>query len=384
MNKEIRTIKIIGSAYPFRGGLAAYNERLALEFSNQGFHVEVETFTVQYPKLLFPGKSQFVEGEAPVGLNIRRTVNSVNPINWILVGQRIRKEKPDLLIVKYWLPFMAPCFGTIIRIIKRNKHTKVIGIADNIIPHEKRIGDSLLTTYFMNSIDGMVAMSKIVFDDIFKFRKNLPSGICPHPLFDNFGEKLEREAALSKLGIDPTFNYILFFGFIREYKGLDLLLKAFANQDLKDIPVKLIVAGEFYTDSSPYFDLIEKLDMKDKVLMINKFIADHEVNTYFCAADIVVQPYKNATQSGVTQIGYHFDKPMLVTNVGALAEIIPDQKVGYVVEPDENQISAALLDFYRNKRQHEFEVCASEEKKKFSWSRMTDTIVDVFNQTIRK
>lgn len=383
MSTKIKTIKIIGSAFPFRGGLAAYNERLAKEFIEQGFEVELETFTLQYPKILFPGKTQFASGKAPANLSVKRTINSINPINWILSGNRIRKEKPDLLIFKYWLPFMAPCFGTIIRIVKRNRHTKVVCIADNIVPHEKRFGDQQLTAYFMNSIDGMVAMSKSVYNDIFLFRKELPAAICPHPLFDNFGIKLSREDALVKLGLDPNYHYLLFFGFIRDYKGLDLILKAFSNQELKALPVKLIVAGEFYTDSRPYFKLIEMLDLKDKVLMKNEFIADDDVNSYFCAADIVVQPYKNATQSGVTQIGYHFDKPMLVTNVGALAEIIPDQKVGYVVEPDENEISKALIDFFTNHRQREFEVNVLEEKKKFSWSRMTESILEVFNQTNR-
>jgi len=380
MNNRVKTIKIIGTAWPFRGGLAAYNERLAKEFSDQGFSVEIETFTVQYPKLLFPGKTQLADWNAPKNLRIRQTVNSVNPINWLCTGNRIRKEKPDLIIVKYWLPFMAPCFGTINRLVRRNKRTRIISIADNIVPHEKRPGDKLLTSYFMNSIDGMVAMSKSVYNDISIFRSNLPSGICPHPLFDNFGEKRSREVAIQTLNLDPGFSYMLFFGFIRDYKGLDILLKAISKPEIKSLPVKLIVAGEFYTNPSPYFEMIEKLGLQDKVVMVNKFIADHEVNNYFCAADIVVQPYKDATQSGVTQIAYHFDKPMLVTNVGALAEIVPDQKVGYVVEPREEEITNALVDFFRNKRKTEFETQVAEEKKKFAWSKMTNTILDIYNQ----
>ncbi len=380
MNNRIKTIKIIGTAWPFRGGLAAYNERLAKEFSNQGFLVSIETFTLQYPKLLFPGKTQLADWEAPKSLKIKQTVNSINPFNWLRVGNRIRKEKPDLVIFKYWIPFMAPCFGTIIRLIKRNKHSKVISIADNIVPHEKRPGDKLLTSYFMRSIDGMVAMSKSVYNDISIFRNNFPSGICPHPLFDNFGENISRDVAIHKLGLDPGFSYMLFFGFIRDYKGLDILLKAVSKPELKSLPVKLIVAGEFYTNPSPYFEMIGKLGLQDKVLMINKFIANHEVNQYFCAADIVVQPYKNATQSGVTQIAYHFGKSMLVTNVGALAEIVPDQKVGYVVEPREDKITDALVDFFRNNRKKEFEDHVAEEKKKFAWSKMTNTILDTYNQ----
>jgi glycosyltransferase involved in cell wall biosynthesis len=374
-------VKIIGPAYPYRGGLAAYNERLAREFIARGFRVEMETFTLQYPAIFFPGKTQYAGWEAPEGLDIRRTVSSVNPFNWIRVGNRIKKEKPDLVIFKYWIPLMAPCFGTIIRCMKKNRHTKVICIADNIIPHERRPGDKQLTSYFMQAVDGVVAMSKSVYEDILIFRKDIPRAICPHPLFDNFGEKIDRDVAVQKLNLDPSPRYMLFFGFIRDYKGLDLLLKALVNPVLNKMPVKLIVAGEFYTNSQPYFELIEKLGLGDKVILINKFIADQEVNSYFCAADIVVQPYKDATQSGVTQIGYHFNKPMLVTNVGGLAEIIPDQRAGYVVPPDEEAIARALIDFYEHKRQREFEANVAEEKKKFSWSNMVGTIEKVFNQT---
>jgi len=377
----MKYVKIIGPAYPYRGGLAAYNERLAREFTDQGYRVEMETFTLQYPGILFPGKTQYADWKAPEGLSIRRTISSVNPLNWINAGMRIKKERPDLLIFKYWIPFMAPCFGTIIRCVKRNRHTKVICIADNIIPHEKRPGDRQLTSYFMRNLDGVVAMSRSVYEDILTFRKDIPRAICPHPLFDNFGEKIGRDQALQKLGLDPAFRYMLFFGFIRDYKGLDLLLKAMANPVMDRMPVKLIVAGEFYTDSKPYFELIEKLGIANKIVLIDQFIADQEVNSYFCSSDIVVQPYKDATQSGVTQIGYHFDKPMLVTNVGGLAEIIPDQKVGYVVRPDEEDIARALIDFYQNKRQSEFEANVAEEKKRFSWSNMIRTIEKLDHQT---
>ncbi len=379
-----KTIKIIGPAYPYRGGLAAYNERLAREFIQQGYQVKIETFTLQYPGILFPGKTQFADWEAPEGLNIKRTVSSINPFNWLKVGKRIRKEKPDILMVRYWLPFMAPSLGTICRKVRKNKHTKVICLADNIIPHEKRPGDKLLTSYFMKSIDGMVAMSESVLSDMKSFRADLSHALCPHPLFDNFGDKLETSKAKKILGLDSSLNYLLFFGFIRDYKGLDLLLKAFADDRLKQLPVKLIVAGEFYTDSKPYLELIEKLQLSERVILKTDFIPDNEVNRYFGAADLVVQPYKSATQSGVTQIGYHFEKSMLVTNVGGLAEIIPDQKVGYVVEPNEPAIADALLDFYENKRQDEFEKNLKIEKQKFSWKNMVNAFISVYENVTKR
>lgn len=377
---EVKTIKIIGPAYPFRGGLASYNERLAKQFIKQGYQVDIETFTLQYPGILFPGKSQFVDGPAPENLTIRRAVNSVNPLNWLSVGYRIKKEKPDLLMIRYWLPFMAPCLGTICRLVRSNKHTRVVCLADNIIPHEKRIGDKQLTSYFMKSIDGMVAMSQSVLDDIDQFNPQLPRALCPHPLYDNFGLKTEAQEAKTLLGLNPRGNYLLFFGFIREYKGLDLLLKAMADDRIKQLSVKLIVAGEFYTKPEPYLELIKELGLEDRVILRTEFIPEKHVTRYFGASDLVVQPYKSATQSGVTQIGYHFEKAMLVTNVGGLPEIIADQKIGYVTEPDEKEIANAIVDFYTNKRKDEFEKNIQEEKKKFSWENMVKAFLKVYNE----
>lgn len=370
----------MGPAYPFRGGLASYNERLAQEFQNQGHRVEIETFTIQYPGILFPGKSQYVDGKAPEHLKIKRTVNSINPLNWLRIGTRIRREKPDLLMVRYWLPFMAPALGTICRIVRKNKHTKVICLADNIVPHEKRPGDHLLTAYFMKSIDGMVAMSQSVLNDINRFNPKLPRALCPHPLFDNFGERIEQSKAKKLLHLELETSYLLFFGFIRDYKGLDILLKAFADQRLIERPVKLIIAGEFYTKPDPYLNLLADLNLSERVILHTDFIPNEKVNQYFSAVDLVVQPYKSATQSGVTQIGYHFEKAMLVTNVGGLSEIIPDQKIGYVVEPNEEAIADAIFDFYQNKRQIVFEQNIKEEKKKFSWENMVDAFLTVYNE----
>ena len=376
----MKTVKIIGTAFPFRGGLAAYNERLANEYIKQGYDVSIETFKLQYPNFLFPGKTQYADGEPPENLKIKRTINSINPLNWIKVGRRIKKEQPDLVIIKYWLPFMAPCFGTIAGIIRKNKHSKIICIADNIIPHEKRPGDNLLTAYFLRKVDGVVAQSKSVFNDVFKFTDKLPVKLCPHPMFDNFGEIIEREKALNLLGLSPESRYVLFFGFIRDYKGLDLLLEAFADPRIDELNVKLIVAGEFYSDSKPYLDRIEELNLKDNVILITDFIADNEVNKYFSAADLVAQPYKNATQSGVTQIGYHFNKPMLVTNVGGLPEIIPHNVIGYVIEPEVKSIADALYDFFSTDKKSTFETNILEEKKRFLWSTMTAAIAEVQNK----
>jgi len=365
---------IIGTAYPYRGGLAAYNERLAREFVSEGHEVEIYTFTLQYPSFLFPGKTQYSSEPAPADLKIIRRVNSVNPLNWIKTGREIRQKSPDLVVIKFWLPFMAPCLGTIARAVRRNNRTKVVSILDNIIPHEKRLADRLFASYFTGSVDGFVAMSKSVLADVELFDKNKPKVFCPHPLYDNFGEKITRPEALQKIGFPENQRYMLFFGFIRDYKGLDLLLRAFADSRFRAMNVQLMVAGEFYNNSEQYFALEKELGLEGKVIWRTDFIPDSEVKNYFCAADIIVQPYKSATQSGVTQIAYHFEKPMLVTNVGGLAEIVPDGKVGYIVEPDAVAIADALVDFYGNNRIESYRENILAEKEKYSWKRMVEAI----------
>ena len=367
-------ITIIVTAYPYRGGLSAYNERLAREFIAQGDDVTIETFTLQYPDFLFPGKTQYSTEPAPESLHIVRSVSSVNPFNWISVGKRIAKQTPDLLVVNYWLPFMSPCFGTIARYVRRNGKTKVMSILHNIIPHEKRFFDKPLSGYFVRAVDGFVAMSQSVLTDLEQFDTKKPRAFYPHPLYDNFGQKKTRAQALAALGLDASFSYILFFGFIRDYKGLDILLEAMADERLRQKNVKLIIAGEFYNNPDRYFELEKKYGIGDKLIWRNDYIPDAQVSSYFSAADIIAQPYKSATQSGVTQIAYHFEKPMLVTNVGGLSEIVPNGKVGYVVEPDAKEVADALCSFYENDRIAFFEENIREEKKKYAWSGMTDTI----------
>ncbi len=374
-------VLIIGTSYPYRGGLAVYNERLAKAFADNGDSVGIETFKVQYPSFLFPGKTQYADWEYEGSISIKRTINSINPFNWLKVGNRIRKEKYDIIIIKYWLPFMGPCFGTIARQIRKNGHTKIISILDNIIPHEKRLGDKLFTRWFVKHIDAFISMSESVQTDLDTFNDKKPRSLCPHPLYDNFGKRLTINESLLKLNLDNKYKYVLFFGLIREYKGLDLLLEAFALDILRKLPIKLIVAGEFYSNSNKYYQMIENLGLKERVIVFPNFIPDNEVNQYFGAADLIVQPYKSATQSGVTQIAYHFEKPIIVTNVGGLEEIVPNGKVGYVVKIDPIDISNAIADFFINNKSQQFISGIKEEKQKYTWERMINTIKTVYNQT---
>ena len=373
-------ILIVGPAWPYRGGIADFDERIAREYIKKGDEVEIFTFTLQYPSFLFPGKTQYSPDPRPEDLDIKRKVNSINPFNWIKVGRELKKKNANLLIIKFWLPLMAPCFGTIARIVKGNGKTKVISILDNIIPHEHRPGDKILSKYFISSIDAFIAMSKSVYDDLKSLNDKKPCLLSPHPIYDNFGTAVRREAAIGSLGLDPSAKYMLFFGFIRDYKGLDILLKAVADERIKNSDIKLIVAGEFYNNSEKYFEMEKQLGLEGKMIWRTDFIADEQVKNYFCASDIIVQPYKTATQSGVTQIAYHFEKPMLVTNVGGLPEIVPNGKVGYSVEPEAKVIADAISDFYCNGRYAEFVENIKEEKKKYSWDRMLENVDKAMSQ----
>lgn len=369
-------IIILGSAYPLRaGGLSTFNERLAQEFMNLGHEVIIYTFSLQYPSIFFPGKTQYAIRPKPRELDIRVKVNSINPINWILTGLKLKKERPDLLIVRYWLPFMAPCLGTIAAIARSNKFTRVVTIVDNIIPHEKRLGDKLLTSYYIGKSHGFVTLSRSVLKELEMIeRHDKPKIFSPHPLYDNFGEAMSREEALKALKLSPEYRYMLFFGFIREYKGLDILLEAMGDQHLNDLPVKLIVAGEYYSSDAEYVKIIREKSLSNKLVMHTNFIPNEKVAAYFCASDCVVQPYKDASQSGVTQVAYHFGIPMIVTNVGALPEMVPHMVAGLVVKPDAKSVANAIFRFFNKNLSEEFRKGVESQKKRFSWKILVDAI----------
>ncbi|MGJ1434845.1 MULTISPECIES: glycosyltransferase [Sphingobacterium] len=361
-------IVILGSAYPLRGGgIASFNERLASHFQELGHEVDIYSFSLQYPNFLFPGKSQYSDEPAPTGLHIKTIVNSINPFNWIKVGRELRKANYDLLIVRFWMPFFGPCLGTIQRQVRKNKHTKIVCIADNIIPHEQRIGDKMLIRYFLKSVDACLTMSKSVLADLKMLSPKKPAVYTPHPLYDNYGAHQSKKEARRLLKIAEEDKVVLFFGFIRQYKGLDILLEALAHSKVRDLGVKLLLAGEFYGDPAPYLELIKKYKLEEFIFMHTDFIPNQEVGRYFSAADCVVLPYRSATQSGITQVAYHFDLPMIVSNVGGLPELVQDGYVGYVVEPDARQIADGIFSFYHYNKEEQFRTNIIDEKRKYSW-----------------
>lgn len=375
-----RKVIIIGPAFPFRGGIANFNNALAQEYYDRGDDVTLYSFTLQYPGFLFPGTTQYENGEAPKDLKIKTLINSVNPFNWLNVARKINREKPDYVIIRYWLPFMAPCLGTIARLL--NKKIKILAITDNVIPHEKRMGDTLFTRYFVKSCDAFLTLSASVLDDLSKFTNTTFKKFIPHPIYDVFGDKIPKQQAIANLDLKPDDKHLLFFGFIRKYKGLDLMLKAMGDSRLKAMGIKLIIAGEFYDDKKEYTNMIADLGIAKNIIMKSDFIPADKVKDYFCAADMITQTYRTATQSGVTQIAYSFDRPMLVTNVGGLAEIVPNNKVGYVTSQNPIAIADAIVDFYTNNKEVEFMINTSTEKQRFSWESFVDGVEQLMQKQL--
>ncbi len=372
-------ISFVGPAYPYRGGLATIIETLARVFQQRGNEVDIKTFSLQYPRLLFPGKSQFRTGEAPADLRISRCVSTINPFSWLRVGRMLRREAPDMVVLKYWTPLMAPCFGTICRLARRNGKTKVVVHLDNITPHEPHLYDRPLNRYFLRSCDGFVYMSEAVNGDLRTYLPNAKAIFSPHPLFDGYGERLPRKEACRRLGLDEGVDYVMFFGYVREYKGLDLLLEAWAllKAEGKTAGRKLLVVGEVYGDDTKYREQIVRLGLEGDVVFHDKFVPDEEVALWFSVADMVALPYKSATQSGVTQVAYAFGVPMVVTRVGGLAEMVSDDVVGVLAEVSARSVADAISKVYEGDNLERYREGVRRERHRFSWESTADAIENI-------
>lgn len=370
---------IIGPAYPLRGGLATFDELFCQACIQQGHDCEIISYSLQYPNFLFPGSTQFdTSGHAPKNIKIHTLINSINPLSWVKTARFIKKQKPDFIVFRFWIPFMGPALGSIARMVRKSD-IKVLAITDNVIPHEKRVGDSAFAKYFINACDGFVTMSKAVMVDLQKFTTTSHKKYLLHPLYTSFGEKLDKCDARIDLVLPEDKQIVLFFGLIRKYKGLDMLLDAM--NELKSNPnILLVIAGEFYEDKQPYLDLIEKYQIHKNVILHAKFIANEDVKLYFSAADLVALPYRSATQSGVTQVSFHFEVPTLVTKVGGLGEIIPDKIAGYVVEPNGKAIAEAIKDYFESNRIGSFTEGMIREKQKYDWKIFVDEVFDFYRK----
>ena len=376
MEKKKKII-IVGPAWPYRGGIADFNERLAKELTAIGHEVSLVTFTLQYPGFLFPGKTQYSESPAP-GLRITRMLNSCNPVNWFKVGRALRRECADIIIFAFWMPYFGPALGTVARMAAKSGAIR-IGLMHNVLPHEKKVGDKVFSRYFCKGMDAFLSLSDAVLRDLDSLEPLKPRVMQPHPLYDNFGLAVSREDACARLGLDPEYRYFLFFGLIRAYKGLDLLLEALCDKRFRSRQdFKLIVAGEFYGDGSRYTDFVTANSLENKVIWQTHFIAAEEVKYWFCASDLVIQPYRSATQSGIAQIAYNFDKPLLVTRVGGLPEIVPDGRAGYVTAVEPGAIADAMAHYMTHTP--DFSEGIAEVKRKCSWTEMANAIVELQRQ----
>jgi len=374
-----KKIAIIGPAWPLRGGLATFDERLCKAFLDKGHECEIISFSLQYPKLLFPGKTQISESCAPEGIKIRAIINSINPLNWLWVGWQLKKHKFDLVVFRYWMSFMGPSFGTLARLIQANQHTQCIAITDNIKPHEPKFFDKWFTPYFLSSIRGTISMSEEVQKQAIALTKGKPAGYAPHPMYDMFGPAVNKQKAIEALGLNPNYTYLLFFGFIRKYKGLSLLLDSFALSNWRELGLRLLIAGEFYENSTPYIQQVTELGIQEAVIFHSDFIPDNKVSLYFSASDLVVQTYLSATQSVVTQIAYFYDKPMLVTNVGGLAELVPHNEAGLVCSIDKVEIAAAINKYFSEDLSEEFTKGVKANKVRFTWDYLVNQLLSLKN-----
>ena len=366
-------ITIVGTAYPLRGGIAHYNALLyrALSVHNE---VDVVTFTRQYPGFLFPGKTQKEGGEAD-GFRVPSSVilDSINPFNWLSVGRTIRSGRPAVLIFKYWLPFFGPCFGTIARVVKKGTGTKVVFICDNVIPHERRPGDRMFTRYAFRAADGFIVQSRAVERDLLTQFPGARYEYVPHPVYHGFGSAVSPGEARLRLGISAQ-HVLLFFGYVRKYKGLDVLLDAIALLRGR-LDIALLVVGEFYDDEQKYRDRIRRLELDTVVTVRSDYIPNDEVKYYFSAADAVVLPYTSATQSGIAQIAYNFDLPVIATNVGGLAEVVREGETGLLVPPnDPRALAGRIIEYFTSVDRARLRLNVREEKGRYSWENLVAAI----------
>lgn len=372
-------IVVIGSAYPLRGGIAHYTALLYQTLKKRGHSVRVFSFKRQYPKLFFPGKTQMDDGEELIRIESEPILDTVNPVTWIQAVLRLRRIRPDLLIFKYWMPFFGPCYTTVSRLAKWFFGCRTIFITHNVIPHERRPGERLLTRVALAGADAYIVHSAAVGDDLRRFR---PQALCrrvPHPVYSIFPPAMSKKEARRLLGIDDE-RVILFFGFIRRYKGLHILLRAMPRI-WEELPVRLVIAGEFYEDEDASKRLIAEVNRGDLITLHDEFIPNEHVARFFCAADAAVLPYVTATQSGIVQIAYNYNIPVIVTKVGGLHEVVLDGLTGFTVPPeDPAAVAEAVLRFYREKREPAFARQIEVEKEKYSWDRLAETIEDLGGQ----
>ncbi len=364
-------IALVGPAYPLRGGIAQYLALLYVELRKR-HDVRFFSFYRQYPRLLFPGRTQREQEEPALRVPSEPVLDSVNPLSWWGAGEKIAAWKPDAVIYKWWTPFFAPSYSAINRRVRKTG-ARVLFICDNVTPHERGGLDGALTRMALAQVDGALVMSESVRQDLLRFRPHLPHRLVKHPLYSQFGEPMDRAEARSELGL--AGDMLLFFGFIRAYKGLDVLLRALP---LVKRPVTLCVAGEFYEDRAPYDALVKSLGLEGRVKILDRFAGEAEVRRYFSACDAAVLPYRSATQSGVIPLAYAMECPVITTTVGGLSEVVEEGGTGLLVEPENPAALAGAIDkFYAAGGRAAFRARILEYRKAFQWDALTGAIEEL-------
>ena len=375
---------IIGPGYPLRGGISESNQALFNAFKMNKDDVKIVSYSLQYPAVLFPGKKQFMDGVNFKIDGVENLINTLNPFSWLKAARYIIKEKPKYVIVRYWHPYFAFCLSVICKILRRNS-IYIIAWIDNVYPHESVPFQSILTSYFLGSCDAFFVMSESVKKDLLHFSnvENKNIYLSPHPVYNVFGDIVNKQEARETIGLPSSSikgRFILFFGLVRSYKGLDLLLDVMASKKVKELNLNLIIAGEFYDAKEKYLKKINHLKLKN-IYLYDSYIPNQDVANYFCASDIVVQPYISATQSGVSMIAYNFNKPIILTNVGGLSEYVVNQQDGYLVDVNIDSIADALVDFYKNNREEKFVKSVKKKQINFTWSNFAHKFNLLYDQS---
>lgn len=368
-------VAILSCFYPYRGGISQFNAALFEELGRQGIQTKAFNFKRQYPDILFPGRTQYVtEQDQAARIDSDRCLDTANPLSYIITLRRIARWEPDLVIVRYWMSWFAPSLGFITRGLRR-RGIKVLSILDNVIPHERHFFDRPLTRYFLSGSDGSVTLCDAVARDLEDLRRGTVHITLPHPLYSNFGKPLPRGEALSALNLVPERKTLLFFGLIRPYKGLDILLEAFAKLDSS---YQLIIAGEPYGSFAPYEKIIEKEGLKERIALNLSYVQDSDVKNFFSGADLCVLPYRSATQSGVGSVSFNFNVPMLVTSAGGLKETIADTGCGLLCDSCTPEAVAAAIQHYFSDSSYRSECLRNIQiqKERLSWSAFTRSLLD--------
>ena len=376
--RENRRLAIVGPVHPYRGGIAHFTEMTVTGLADRGHDVQPVSFSRQYPELLFPGETQYEpESEAPAAVrDAPRLLDSINPLSWFRTGFYLRDAAPDAVVFQYWMPFFAPAYGVIARGLRRHYGIPSLAVVHNALPHERHVGDAVLSRFFLRACAGHIVMSDAVADDTRRLAgpdANIEQ--IAHPVYERFGEPVAKSDARAALDLPADAPVCLFFGFVREYKGLHVLLEAMPAIADALPEVQLVIAGEPYDDASRYRDIIDRHNLHDRVRWHDEYIPSEEVPHYFCAADLVVQPYVSATQSGVAQIATHFEVPMVVTDVGGLAEDVPHEDAGFVVPPaDPPALAEAVQRFFQENWAERLANGMREQKRRQQPARLFEAI----------